>query len=184
MRSSLVLLLLIINVYCKSPEQVIEPQPEPENNEVIHPEPESTTIWLIRHAEKDATDPNQNDPGLSADGEARANNLVVYFKDTMLVALYATKYKRSIETITPLANDKNLTPKIYEALAYSALVDSVIDNYLKKNVLVVGHSNTLIPIIKAFGAVSPVQAISDSDYNYIFRIKVDADTAIAEVFQQ
>ena len=182
MRSSLVLLLLIINVYCKSPEQVIEPKPE--TNEVIHPEPQPTTIWLIRHAEKDPTDPNQNDPGLSVDGEARANNLVAYFKDTTLVALYATKYKRSIETITPLSNDKNLIPKIYDAMAFSALVDSVNNNFSNKNVLVVGHSNTLVPIIKAFGAVSPVQTISDSDYNYIFRIKVEADTAIAEVFQQ
>ena len=42
---------------------------------------ETTTYYLIRHAEKDRTDATNPNPSLTITGEQRAQNWAEYFKD-------------------------------------------------------------------------------------------------------
>src|SRR5260370_22141468 len=62
-----------------------------------------TTVILVRHAEK-IIDPNNADPDLSPAGEARAQELVRMFGDAGITAIYATQYKRTQQTVKPLAD--------------------------------------------------------------------------------
>src|SRR5258707_12099568 len=62
-----------------------------------------TTVILVRHAEK-IIDPNNADPDLSPAGQARAQELVRMFGDTGINAIYATQYKRTQQTVKPLAD--------------------------------------------------------------------------------
>src|SRR5438876_2482596 len=62
-----------------------------------------TTLILVRHAEK-AIDPNNPDVDLNADGQDRAQELVRMFGDSGINAIYATQYKRTQETVKPLAD--------------------------------------------------------------------------------
>src|SRR6266481_4067169 len=62
-----------------------------------------TTVILIRHAEK-VIDPNNPDVDLSPAGQERAQELVRMFADSGINAIYATQYKRTQETVKPLAD--------------------------------------------------------------------------------
>src|SRR6266571_2537121 len=62
-----------------------------------------TTIILVRHAEK-IIDPNNSDPDLSPAGQARAQEIFRMSGDAGINAIYATQYKRTQETVKPLAD--------------------------------------------------------------------------------
>ena len=77
------LLLLIFTslfTFCgQQKEKNIEEQSLEENNEVETPLYKAT-YYLIRHAEKDRTDPQNEDPSLNIDGMMRAKNWAKYFE--------------------------------------------------------------------------------------------------------
>lgn len=129
-----------------------------------------TTVYLVRHAEKETSNPNDQDPDLNAIGLKRAQDLKVYFKDTPLDAFFSTKYKRNQKTIAPLAQNRPVL--VYEAHDFTALRNQILANYKGKSVLVVAHSNTLLPLIEAFGAQKPLAEIGENDYDNIFRIRI------------
>src|SRR6267378_496425 len=62
-----------------------------------------TTVILVRHAEK-VIDPNNSDPDLSPAGQVRAQELARMFGDSGINAIYATQYKRTQESVRPLAD--------------------------------------------------------------------------------
>src|SRR6266545_7010650 len=66
-----------------------------------------TTIILVRHAEK-IIDPNNNDVDLSEAGQQRAQEIARMFGDAGINAIYATQYKRTQETVKPLADKLGL----------------------------------------------------------------------------
>src|SRR5216683_3149804 len=66
-----------------------------------------TTVILIRHAEK-VIDPNNPDVDLSPAGQERAQELVRMFGDAGINAIYATQYKRTQQSVKPLADKLGL----------------------------------------------------------------------------
>src|SRR6185436_11045331 len=98
-----------------------------------------TTLILIRHAERgnDGT----NDPPLAEAGTRRAALLVETLKNTKITAVYSTDYKRTRNTIKPLADAKSLEIKLYEAMKEEELKRIVNENK-GGTVLICGHSNT------------------------------------------
>ncbi|HQS07084.1 MAG TPA: phosphoglycerate mutase family protein, partial [Daejeonella sp.] len=60
--------------------------------------PAITTIYIVRHAEKDVSDPKNQDPELSSEGMERAEALADKLKEIKLDAAFATKYKRTSQT--------------------------------------------------------------------------------------
>ncbi len=128
-----------------------------------------TMVYLVRHAEKVLTDTTENPP-LTEKGKARAQQLVEEFREDTIHALYSTHFIRNRTTLEPLAAQRNLPLNIYEAHDYQALADKINTEHPGETVVVVGHSDTLLPIIEAFGAKPPVEEIKDQDYDYIFKI--------------
>ena len=103
------------------------------------PADEITTFILVRHAEKgnDGTD----DPDLTDEGKARAENLLTMFKDTPLAAVYSTKYKRTKNTVWPIAEIQNLEIQEYEAFKPD-IIENMVNKHRGATVLISGHSNT------------------------------------------
>ncbi|MDP3313224.1 histidine phosphatase family protein [Lutibacter sp.] len=100
----------------------------------------STTYYLIRHAEKERTDPTDKNPHLTDKGKLRAEKWSTIFKNVDFDLVYTTNYNRTIETASPTALSKNLELQFYNT---NSLYDQ--DFIVKtegKNVLIVGHSNT------------------------------------------
>ncbi|MXV14237.1 SixA phosphatase family protein [Hufsiella ginkgonis] len=131
-----------------------------------------TTVWVVRHAEKDVSDPKNADPPLSDAGTQRAKDLDTYLADQRVAAIYSTKYKRTQATGAPLAARAGLTIISYDPKDPGALAKEVVAAFRGKSVLVVGHSNTVLELVEAFGGKRPVKALSDEDYDYLFKVTV------------
>ena len=132
------------------------------------PVQQTTTVYLVRHAEKVTTNPNEQDPDLTSAGYARAQALQKYLQNTPIDGFLASPYKRTRLTLEPVAAGREI--ETYPAHGYAALKKLITDKYAGKTVIVAGHSNTLLDIIQTFGAAKPVSAIGDSKYDYIFKI--------------
>lgn len=140
-----------------------------------------TIVYLVRHAEKDTSDAKNEDPELTPAGEARAEALRDLLAGQEIDALYTTKFIRNKKTLQPLADERQLEMQQYEAHDFGNLKKQILEQHLGETVVVVGHSNTILPIIEAFGAEKPVKEITDSEYSYLFKLTVAPDgTATAE----
>ena len=101
---------------------------------------ETTTYYLIRHAEKVRTDATNRNPNLNEAGTKRAANWGTYFKNIDLDAVYATNYNRTQQTASPTAKNKKLEVQEYDPR--NLFSDAFSKETKGKKVLVVGHSNT------------------------------------------
>lgn len=137
---------------------------------------QKTTIWLVRHAEKQAADAaqmNSSNPDLSAIGVSRAAALAKVLKPYPLNTIYSTNYKRTLATATPLAAQLKLTPVVYDARDLTVIATKALQENKGRQALIVGHSNTLIPVIKALNAEVPFAELTDNDYDMLFKVVID-----------
>lgn len=58
----------------------------------------------------------------------------------------------------------------YNPADLPALSKHVLSAYSGKTVLIVGHSNTLIPTLEAFGVTKPFDTLVDEDYDLLFKL--------------
>lgn len=138
-------------------------------------------VWIVRHAEKDTSDPKERDPDLSTAGAERAEALKKELKGQRIDSIFSTDYKRTKLTGFPLADITGISIKTYEPSKAAALVKSLKENAAGKKILIVGHSNTVLELIEAFGAKRPVTSISDSEYDYLFSMIIKGDKVDVKV---
>ena len=135
--------------------------------------PPATTIYLVRHGEKDLT-PGLADPPLTPAGEARAQLLAKRLARRHPVALFTTDTRRTRATLSPLAEATGLTPQVYSTKEQAVLAARLGKEFPGKTVVVVGHSNTLLPLLTAMG-VGPLPAeIRDEQYDLLFKVTIRA----------
>jgi 2,3-bisphosphoglycerate-dependent phosphoglycerate mutase len=132
-------------------------------------------IWVVRHAEKDVSNPKDKDPDLSPVGKERAEALAKYLKGEKIDSIFSTNYKRTRLTGYPTADKTGLTIKTYDPSAQKELAQSLLKNAGGKKILIIGHSNTVQEILMAFGAEKPVKDLTDDDYDYIFMLTIKGD---------
>lgn len=132
------------------------------------------TVILVRHAERadggmGVADPKTGappDPSLSAIGEARAARLATMLSDAGIKAIVTSEYKRTRETAQPLATKLGLQIQAIPSKDYAAVVAKLKAAHAKDTVLIVGHSNTIPEIVKAFGG--PEFKMADDEYSGIY----------------
>jgi len=120
-------------------------------------------LFIVRHAEK--VDQSK-DPHLSEAGQARARALAALLAPSGAAAIYATEYHRTTETAKPLADLLGLPIQHDPATDTARLVEQLKARHAQDIVVVVGHSNTVPEIVKAYGAAIP--AIADDDFGNVF----------------
>jgi len=133
-RASALLLLASIAAACAAPERPAPP----------------VAIFLLRHAEKEANDPS--DPDLSDAGRARAAALATLLEHAGVTHLYATEFKRTQQTLTPLAKGCGRSIAVVPANAPQQLVATLLELPPGSVAVVAGHSNTIPAIARALGA--------------------------------
>lgn len=103
-------------------------------------ETETTTYYLIRHAEKVRSNAKNKNSNLAERGVDRAIKWSKTFKHVDFDFIFSTNYKRTIQTALPTAKSKGLEIKFYNPK------DLFNDDFKAvttgKTVLIVGHSNT------------------------------------------
>ena len=129
-----------------------------------------TTVILIRHAEK-IIDPNNADPDLSPAGQARAQELVRMFGDTGINAIYATQYKRTQQTVKPLADRLGLPINQVNSKNTAELLNQIRSQHAGQVVFVAGHNSTVPEIIAALGGPT-YPTIPESEYDHLYVVTV------------
>lgn len=133
----------------------------------------TTTYYLIRHSEKDRTNPTDRNPNLNIAGEKRAQNWAEYFKGTPIDAVYSTNYNRTIQTATPTAFSNNLKVDTYDP---SNMYDSIFQKNTKgKRVLIVGHSNTTPVFANKILGENKYENMADDDNATLFIVTIKGD---------
>lgn len=142
-----------------------------------HTEP-ATVYYFIRHAEKDRSDPNNENPFLTPQGHSRAIKWQHYFNSINLDAVYTTDYARTYQTATPIARRKNVTIQTYDPndLYNEAFKKAT----LHKKVLVVGHSNTTPAFANAVLGEEKYPPMDDSDNASLYIVTVRGDKVTSE----
>ena len=122
-------------------------------------------VILVRHAEKAA---ESGDPALTGPGSERAEALARALAEAPLDAIITSQFRRTVLTAAPAAKQKGVSPQVVEAggdvAAHATAVAAAIDRLPDgTTVLVVGHSNTLGPIVAALGGPR-VADLCDGEY--------------------
>jgi broad specificity phosphatase PhoE len=134
----------------------------------------TTTMIFVRHAEKALTP--VDDPALSPEGQARAAELARQLVDADVVAgidaVYATPYRRTVETARPVADALGLEVNHYDPAAEEEELDRIVRKHKGKIILIVGHSNTVPTLIAELGASKLVPPIAESEYDNIYLVSI------------
>ena len=133
-----------------------------------------TTLILVRHAEKKIVPPENKDPDLSPAGQARAEELVRMFSETGVTAIYATQYKRTQQTVKPLADKLGLPVTQVEAKKTSELVKDIRARGAGQVIFIAGHNNSVPEIIAAMGGPQ-LPIIPETEYDNLYILTVSSN---------
>ena len=103
-------------------------------------------------------------------GLLRAHNWKNYFSNKNISKIYSTNYKRTLNTIKPLALENGL-----EALIYSAS-DIEYNDFIKSNIgetiLIVGHSNTIPGFVNKLINDNYYDQIEDTNNSNLYIVSI------------
>lgn len=130
---------------------------------------QTKTIVLVRHAEK--ADGTSQDPELSAAGKERAQRLVKKINKYRPKEIYSTDFKRTKDTVQPLAIKRHLQIQTYDARNPKALADKIMASKQKRFVIS-GHSNTVPGLANVLAKKELFKNLDDSEYGAIWVIRI------------
>src|SRR5436309_6903010 len=119
------------------------------------------TVFVVRHAEKG---PGTPDPSLTDAGRERAAELARVVGDAHPTALFATEFKRTQETLAPLAAPTGLPVTVVLARDVDELVAKLRALPAGSRAVVASHSNLVDEIVQKLSGVR-MGALSDADYD-------------------
>lgn len=131
--------------------------------------PAPAAVFIVRHAEKQ-TEANEKEVPLSEAGRARAKRIGEMLRDAGIVAVYSTDTVRTLSTAAPLAAIARVQPIFYAPAGAGGKVDltplakKILAEQGSRNVLVVGHSDTIAPLIEALGCRESV-TVGGAEYD-------------------
>ncbi|MBU2605582.1 MAG: histidine phosphatase family protein [Alphaproteobacteria bacterium] len=131
--------------------------------------PPERTIYLVRHAEKQAGD----DPSLTSNGALRAALLAKTLRDAGIVRIYSTDYARTRETAAPIAKTISVPVTLYDPSDLPAFADQ-----LKAEsgiTLVVGHSNTTPALVELLGGEPGTDINEPAEYDRLYVVRMQDD---------
>jgi broad specificity phosphatase PhoE len=129
-----------------------------------------TTIILIRHAEKNV-EPGNADPNLSPAGQVRAQELVRMFADSGIGAIYASQYKRTQQTVKPLADKLGIPITQVDSKNTAEVIKQIRARHNGDVVFVSGHNNTVPEIIAALGGPR-LPIIPETEFDNLYIVTV------------
>jgi 2,3-bisphosphoglycerate-dependent phosphoglycerate mutase len=129
-----------------------------------------TTFILIRHAEKGTDDPKN--PTLNEEGLARTQNLIGLLKHVDVNVLYSTPYKRTQQTIQPLADKYTLSIQEYNPSSMDFL-NAVWAQNKGKTIVISGHSNTTPLVANYLLGEEKYSNLDESEYDKVFVVTIN-----------
>jgi phosphohistidine phosphatase SixA len=121
----------------------------------------ATRLYFVRHAEKASTP--VGDPGLSEAGRERAEELAGMLRDKDVRAIHVTETRRSRQTAEPLSLQTGLPLTPYSTDTVHRFLFQLLE--AERNALVVGHSNTVMGMLREMGLKPSKEALGEGDYD-------------------
>lgn len=169
----LLLLLLALVIGCKQEKTKEATKPIQDT--------ELTTYYLIRHAEKDRSDPTNEDPDLTPRGLERAKSWGAFFDSIPIQQVYSTNYKRTQETARYTALRHNLMVEMYDPNdLYSEDFQTLTYG---QTVLIVGHSNTTPKFVNAITGKNTYFDMADNDNSTMWKVRVQNGQAKVNMYK-
>lgn len=132
-------------------------------------DPSWAHLFLVRHADK-AKDEGPIDPGLSAEGEARAERLGRIFSASGLDTVFATPTKRAQKTAEPVQRRAH-TPSVetYNPDEQASWLHENLPLWMGKKILIVGHQYTVPHLLNQLkGRGFDFDNIPNADYGQVY----------------
>jgi broad specificity phosphatase PhoE len=134
----------------------------------------TTTVILARYA--DRADGEGNNPGLSAAGQARAEELARVLGEVDVVAgvdaIFATQYRYTQETAEPLAQRLRLPVQVVDVTDVKALLERILTDYKGKVILIVTHTEPLPVLIRELHGSKKVPALAAEEYDNLYIVSI------------
>ncbi|MET3876647.1 histidine phosphatase family protein [Chitinophaga sp. OAE865] len=149
---------------CKPKRPVRQPVPVSEDTTFL-----TGTFYVIRHAERNPGP----DSTLTVAGQERAGALYRLLKDSGLNKIYFTPYKRTIATADSMRIRLHLDTCFYAAdtSGESFIYQVTRHGDWGKRLLVIGHSNTVVPILRSLKANPHMDIIGENEYDRLFIVR-------------
>ena len=129
-----------------------------------------TTVILVRHAEK-KIEPSNPDPDLAPEGIERAQEIARVFADAHIIAIHATQYKRTQQTVKPLSDRIGVPVTVLDSNQTNELLRRIQTTYRGQTVFVAGHNNTVPAIVSELsGETYPT--IPESEYDNLYIVTI------------
>jgi phosphohistidine phosphatase SixA len=132
----------------------------------------TTVVFVVRHAETDpAPDP---DPGLSVDGRERAARLARMLAQAQPIrgidAIFASEYRRTHQTVTPLSETLALPVNLVPSATWNDLAHRITRDHRGEYVLVAGNLNTVPQLVEALSGQKVT--LREDEYDAMFIVFV------------
>ncbi len=134
-----------------------------------------STFYLIRHAEKDRSNPDDIDPELNQKGLGRAMHWAEILADVDLDMIYSTDFQRTTMTAAPISVKKDITVTYYDPDEIN--IDQFKANNEGSNVLIIGHSNSTPEFVNKLLGEEKYGPMDDYDNGSLFIVKLMGDKA-------
>lgn len=181
MKNFILLLIIPFLTYCGQQENKNPENPTPNKSSVTSSPSFKATYYLIRHAEKDRTNPKNENPNLNDDGLRRAKNWAKYFESIPIDDIYITKYLRTKQTVSFIAKQKAITPIIYEP--NNIYSENFLQETNNKSILIAGHSNTTPMLVNKLLSEEKFGDMDDRDNATLFKVSIDGNNRKAKIFK-
>ncbi len=130
---------------------------------------ERLILFLLRHAEKDFGP----DPDLTREGLQRANRLRDILQKVPFSSIFASPTQRTQQTASPLAEKQNLKVQVYNPLLQIPLVRKLRESDADRNVLMVGHMNTVPMLMNYLVGEDRYTHIPYNEYDHLFVVSLE-----------
>lgn len=144
----------------------------------------TTTVIVLRHAEiaKDGTP----DPPLNENGKKQVQDLIKTLENAEIAAVFTTQFKRTFDTGKPLGEKFGVSVVPIEISGqnindyHNLIAERIFKEYAGKTVVVIGHSNTVPPVVQALSgkAVAPIDDATEFDALFVVSSRGKGDGSV------
>jgi 2,3-bisphosphoglycerate-dependent phosphoglycerate mutase len=129
--------------------------------------PDAVTYIIVRHGEKDLT--QQEDPHLTAEGQARAKKIAALVKDLPIYRVcYTSNMKRTLETAEPTIQQFHCLTEQFSKTAVLPFFMSSLEVHKGRCILIVANTNTIPMMLNVFKTGKHFDDIDEKEYDNIF----------------
>lgn len=132
----------------------------------------TTVVFVVRHGETDAA--TDADPNLSVEGRERAARLATMLSQAQPVrgldAIFASEFRRTHQTVTPVSETLALPVNLVPSATWSHLARRITREHRGEYVLVAGSSDTVPQLVEALSGEQVT--LRDDEYNAMFIVFV------------